>query len=218
MTPTVFYLHGYASSPDYSMAQFFAERAAERGLTLRRPDLNVPDFEHLTVTAMLERIAEEVRACPPGPVYLIGASLSGAAALHFADRYRDAEATRVKKLLLIAPGLDMDGWWQEQLGDDGMQRWRGIGWLDTYHYAYQQPTRLHYGFYEDVARYDAFATDVRVPVLIIHGVHDDVVDHRLSLSYAETRSNVDLRLMDGDHQMLAHSEAIWRAAVDFFEI
>jgi alpha-beta hydrolase superfamily lysophospholipase len=218
MPPTVFYLHGYASSPDYSMAQFFVERAAERGLALRRPDLNVPDFEHLTMTAMLEKMAEEVRDCPPGPVYLIGASLGGSVALHLADRNRAGEGPRVRKLLLIAPALDMARRWKARIGDKAVEQWCETGWLDTYHYAYEQATRLHYGFYEDVGRYDAFATDVRVPTLIFHGIDDEAVDYRLSVRYAETRPNVDLRLVEGDHQLLARSDEIWRAAVDFFQI
>ena len=56
------YLHGFASGPQSSKAQFFRARmAAEYGIDLVIPDLNEGDFEHLTISRQLgviERILE----------------------------------------------------------------------------------------------------------------------------------------------------------------
>ena len=49
---TLAYLHGFASGPGSTKAQFFRARLAELGATLEIPDL-APDFTHLTVTGIL---------------------------------------------------------------------------------------------------------------------------------------------------------------------
>ena len=88
MIKNVLYLHGLGSSPSSNKGRFYAERLSERGANVRLPDLNVPDFEHLTLTAMLERVAAEIRDIPAesGSVALIGSSMGGLTAIHFADR------------------------------------------------------------------------------------------------------------------------------------
>src|ERR1700682_559819 len=73
----IFYLHGFASSPQSTKAQFFSERLAARGLTLHCPDFNQPDFSKLTVSRMLQAIETGIAALPPGDVILIGSSLGG---------------------------------------------------------------------------------------------------------------------------------------------
>jgi hypothetical protein len=67
------YLHGFASGPGSTKAQFFRARLAELGLTLEIPDL-APDFTHMTVTSMLA-IVENLVARGPG--VLLGSSLGG---------------------------------------------------------------------------------------------------------------------------------------------
>jgi len=54
MNPSVTfsYLHGFASGPGSTKAQFFRARIAEHGIALEIPDL-APDFAHMTVTGML---------------------------------------------------------------------------------------------------------------------------------------------------------------------
>ena len=212
------YLHGYATSPDYVQARDFAGRLAQRGQTLHVPDLNLPDFEHLTLTAILARTAEVIRALPDGPVGLIGASMGGAAALHFAERYRAAEADRVTRLLLLAPAFELARGFRQMLGDDGLARWQATGALDVFHYAYGETRRMHYGLYADLAQYDSDATDVRAPTLIFHGTRDDAVDYQQSTRYAATRPWVEVRLVDSDHQMLDQTDAIFEAMTAFFGV
>lgn len=212
------YLHGYATTPDYVQARDFADRLAARGHTLHAPDLNVPDFEHLTLTAMLARAAETVAALPDGDVGLIGASMGGAVALHFADRYRDAEARRVTKLLLLAPALDLAEGMRLSAGEDGFAHWRASNARPVFHYAYGETRQMHFGLYEDLTRYDSHATDVHLPTLIFHGTSDEAVDYRRSVHYAESRPWVDLRLVDSDHQMLDQTDVIFAAMTGFFEL
>jgi len=52
----IFYLHGFASSPKSTKAEYFAERFARHGVPLRCPDFNQPDFSTLTMTRMLTQL------------------------------------------------------------------------------------------------------------------------------------------------------------------
>ena len=47
----VFYLHGFASSPASTKVGYFTDRFGERGIDLRCPDLNQPDFARMTLAA-----------------------------------------------------------------------------------------------------------------------------------------------------------------------
>lgn len=218
MTPAIIYCHGFASSPGSTKANIFARRFEERGVSVRIPDLNVPDFEHLTLTAMLERVAEEIRTCPPGAIYLMGSSLGGAVALHFTDRYRDAEGSRVEKLLLMAPALDFVANRLRQLGETGMARWKETGWREVYHYGYKEQRRLHYKVHEDSLPYDSFRVSLDLPIRIYHGTRDEIVDCEQSRRFAENRPNVQLHLLDSDHELLDQVDVIWEGAVAFFGV
>ena len=44
----IVYLHGFASSPQSSKAQFFAAKFCEAGVPFEAPDLDGGDFERLT--------------------------------------------------------------------------------------------------------------------------------------------------------------------------
>ncbi len=212
------YLHGFASSPASSKAQAFKARFAERRLPLHIPDLNVPSFEHLTLTAMIEAVAALVRRLPHGPVNLIGSSMGGTAALHFADRLKQAEGGRVARLLLLAPALDFHANRINQLTEEGVRAWRESGWLTVFHYGENTERRVHYGLLEDMLTYDSFAVQLSQPILIYHGVHDESVDYRQSVRFAQNRPNVALRLVESDHQLHDQVEIIWAEAVQFFNL
>lgn len=218
MQPTIIYCHGFASSPSSTKANIFARRFEERGTAIRIPDLNVPNFEHLTLTAMLQRVADEVRACPAGAIHLMGSSLGGAVAVHFADQYRDAEAVRVGKLLLMAPALDFMANRQRQLREEGMARWKETGWREVYHFGYKEQRRLHYGVHEDSLAYDSFGVSLDLPILIYHGTRDETVDYRQSVRFAENRPNVQVHLLDSDHELLDQVDVIWEGALAFFGV
>lgn len=209
MTASVIYLHGFPSSPASGKVKIFAQEYARRGLTLRVPDLNAPDFERATLTAMLQRAAEAIAECPPGPVYLIGSSMGAAVALHTVQRYAATAGGRVHRMAFLAPALRFEAGRFGDLDDEQMARWKADGVYPFFHHAYGEERPLHYGFVEDVARYDAFAAPVTLPILIVHGLRDDVVDYRDSVRFAEGRPNVTLRLVDSDHQL--YDKAAWIA-------
>ena len=54
------YLHGFASGPKGAKGTHCRAWAEARQIPFHAPDLNLPDFEHLTLTAQVEAVAELV--------------------------------------------------------------------------------------------------------------------------------------------------------------
>jgi uncharacterized protein len=208
MIKNVLYLHGLASSPSSNKGRFYAQKLSERGANVHVPDLNVPDFEHLTLTAILAKVAQEIRDIPAdsGGIALIGSSLGGLTALHFADRYRDAEAARVEKMVLMAPAIEFA---------HDQESWRRDGHIMWFHHSYGEERPLHYGLVEDIKQYDSYAVKIDKPILIYHGTHDESVDYQQSVRFAQERANVDLQLLDSDHQLLDKTDYMLAGIVKF---
>lgn len=213
-----FYLHGFASSPMSNKAQDFSKRFAALGIPLHVPDLNVPSFETLTLTAMLAKVADEIRTLPPDDICLMGSSMGGAVALHFSDRYRNAEAARVTRLLLMAPAFDFAANRWHDLGAEGIARWRETGAQEFFNYAAGGLKAVHYGLFEDLQGYDSYALSLMQPILIFHGRYDESVNVEQSIRFADTRPNVDLRVVESDHQLLDQTDVMWAAARTFFGV
>jgi alpha-beta hydrolase superfamily lysophospholipase len=219
MPQSVLYLHGFASSVGSSKAAFFADRFAAHGVPVVIPDFNEPDFEHLTITRMLDQVRAALAAMPPGPTAVIGSSLGAFVAVHAAA----AQATwdqpaRIDRLVLLAPALDFGRVRFGDLGDAALARWRASGRLDVFHHAFGRTMPLHYGLYEDAGRYDATALSLGLPILIFQGTRDTVVDSQVPVRWATGRANVRITFLDDDHQLLASLETIWDATFRFLQV
>jgi pimeloyl-ACP methyl ester carboxylesterase len=210
----VFYLHGFASSPASGKAAGFAARLAAHGLTLHCPDFNEPEFASLTVTRMIGQVEDAIRRLPAGPVALIGSSLGAFVAVLVAAREARDRAV-IERLVLLAPALDFGSAGLRELGPDGLARWRNSDRLDVFHYALGKVVPLRYAFHEDAGRHDALSAPLDVPVLIFQGTRDAVVDPAMVERYARGRTNVDLRLVDDDHQLAGSLPVILEAVEGF---
>jgi len=202
----VIYLHGFASSPASGKARWFARALAAHGVAMTCPDLNLPAFETLTVTRMIEQARDAIDAAPAGPVALIGSSLGAFVAVLTADRDR---SERVDRLVLLAPALDFGGNRLRELGGQGIDQWRETGRLSVYHYAYGATRDVGFALFEDAAGYDARTLRVAVPALTFQGLRDGAVSPAMVEQWAATQSHVVLRLLDDDHQLTASVETIW---------
>ncbi|MBE0690868.1 MAG: hypothetical protein IH587_12185, partial [Anaerolineae bacterium] len=143
-------------------------------------------------------------------------SMGGAVALHFADRYRNVEAARVGKLFLMAPAFEFAANRWHDLGETGIRAWRETGGHEFFNYAAGGLRRVHYGLFEDLRHYDAYSLHLALPIMIFHGRKDASVEVEQSMRFASARPNVDLCVVDSDHQLLDQIDVMWAALQTFF--
>lgn len=197
------YLHGFASGPDSKKGVAIAEHLAQRGIALQRLNLRVPSFEHLRVSAMIDVVRTALGAADEQAVVL-GSSLGGFTAARVAER--DA---RVRALVLLAPAFQLVKRWRARLGDAEWRAWEERGWLEVDDHTSGGRSRVDFEFTRDLERVDATPfPDVRVPTLIVHGTHDDVVDFALSREFAASRPWVRLVPVDDGHELVRSLDRI----------
>ncbi len=175
----------------------FAEHFAARGIEIDRLDLRVPSFEHLRLSAMIDTAQRAIGDDPHERAVLIGSSLGGLTAARLAER-----DPRIGVLVLFAPAFQLALRWRTALGD-GFTDWERTGWREVLDYTTGQPARVDFGFVEDARAVDVGFPDVRVPTLIIHGAHDDVVPIDHSRRFAAGKRNVQLVEVDDGHELVA---------------
>lgn len=207
----IFYLHGFASSPRSSKAAFLAGRLREHGLELHTPDFNTPDFTTLTMTRMIDQVVDALDGLPRGPAALIGSSLGAFVAVQAAA----VRAHRIDRLVLLAPALDFGGNRTREMGGVGIDEWRQRGHLDVFHYGLGRVLPVHYGLYDDACRYDCLTLNLGMPVQVFQGRRDSAVDPAMVEAWAAARENVELHLLDDDHQLTASLDRIWEAMPRF---
>jgi pimeloyl-ACP methyl ester carboxylesterase len=207
----VFYLHGFASSPNSTKVGYLSDRLHEHGIRVRCPDFNQPDFSTLTLTRMLEQLATELVALDGDRATLIGSSLGGTLAILAAARF----PSQVDRLVLLAPAVMFAKPGHHLLPPERVEEWRRRGALPFFHHADNVERELNFVFYEDSLQYDAFNAAIGQPALIFQGVGDASVDFRTVEAFAKSRPNVTLSLLDDDHQLIASLPRIWNDVQPF---
>jgi uncharacterized protein len=208
----IFYLHGFASSAKSSKAAFLAQKLAPR--RLHSPDFNEPDFESLTITRMIEQTGRAMDAAGEGPVALIGSSLGGFVALQAATRWPE----RVQRLVLLAPAVDLRPERLAELGNRTIADWRSTGTLDIFHFGYGRMMTLGFDLYRDAEQYDAMALVVPQPIQVFQGLRDEAVNPDTVERWSAARPNVELHMLDDDHQLHASLDYIWEASKVFLHV
>ena len=211
----VFYLHGFASSANSTKAAFFESKLRALGLALHTPDFNDPDFSTLTITRMVEQVVAAIDALPGGgPVALIGSSLGAFVAVQTAVKRPD----RVSHMILLAPALDFGGSRMRDFGDRGLDEWKRTGQLNVFHYGYGRMLSVGYELYSDACGYDCVNTALSMPIQIFQGTRDTAVDPAGVERWARLRQNVELHLLDDDHQLGASLDRIWTESKRFLAV
>lgn len=190
------YAHGFASGPQSTKGVAFAEHFARQGVTVDRLNLRVPSFEHLRLSAMIET----ARAAIGGPddrAVMVGSSLGGLTTARLAEH-----DPRVIAVMLLAPAFQLIPRWKQQLGP-AWDEWKRTGWRDVRDYTSDAPSRIDFGFTEDVAAVDRGFPELTIPTLICHGIHDDAVPVDHSRRFAAGRDNVRLIELDDGHELAA---------------
>ena len=202
----ILYLHGFASGPQSRKARFFREQLAEAGCPLEIPDLTAGDFEHLTIGGQL-RVIQDLAA--GNPVTLIGSSLGGYLAALYASQHEEVE-----RLVLLAPAFEFAEHWGDMLGADKMAEWRRTGKLPIYSYAAGAPRELGFQIYEESRLWPSNPAFSQ-PARIFHGTADTVVPADISERYAAAHPNVEITLLNSDHELIDALPEIWRRVRDF---
>ena len=203
------YLHGFASSARSTKAIAFAAKAAEAGWSFACPDLNLPEFESLTITRMIGQVSDAVAASPAPRVALVGSSLGALVALEAAVRAQPGSEPPIDALVFLAPALDLAPGMERHLGPAAMERWERTGALDVFHFGDERTRSLQWTFMEDARRYDPQQTVTTLPVLIYQGRRDQVVDAAVVTGWAARQPRAILHLLDDDHQLLTSLDLMW---------
>jgi pimeloyl-ACP methyl ester carboxylesterase len=135
-------------------------------------------------------------------------------AVHAAAKWPD----QVAKLVLMAPALDF--------GDDGLKGpggtdlagWKAAGHLNVFHFAYGRMLPVHYELYADARRYDAMNADLKMPILVFQGRRDSAVDPATVEAWSRRRPNVELHMLDDDHQLKVSLSYIWEKLATFLDL
>ncbi len=205
MTP-ILYLHGFASSPASKKACIFQQRFRAAGLDLQVPNLAEDGFRHLTISGQLGVIE---RAARGRAVSLIGSSMGGYLAALYAARHPEVE-----KLVLLAPAFGFARLWAESLGAEQVAAWKRDGSMPVMNYSEGCETPLDWQLMEDAQRFEEEPAILQ-PCLIYHGVNDTVVPVKVSRSFARTRTCVELREVDSDHELMNVVDEMWLGSREF---
>ena len=212
--PVMVFLHGgdwQAFSKEDN--GFGAPAFVAAGVTFVVPDLNAPDFTTMTMSRMLEQLTTAI-ANTGGRATLIGSSLGAALAVLAAGQMK----TAVERLVLMAPAVMLAKPGHSLLPPDRIAQWERNGATSFFHYGFDEERMLNFEFYADSLRHDPYEVDFPQPTLIFQGRRDVVVDYRSVESFARTRDNVTLRLLDDDHQLTASLPYIWQETAAFLEM
>ena len=206
----VFYLHGFASSPQSAKAQFLSKRFGERGITLRIPDFNKPDFPSLTISRMLQQLEHELSTLPTDDeekIVLIGSSLGGLVAVEAAARN---PWVGISHVVLLAPALEFEWPKWPEIGEAGVEGWRQNGEIEVFHYGENGKRKLKYSFYEDAHKYKPLSRQLELPLLIFQGRRDESVNPATVEKFAKAQRRTTLHMLDDEHQFKKSLPFIWR--------
>ena len=204
----VLYLHGFASSAASTKAGFFGNRLRKRGIVVETPDFNEPDFSTLTVTRMVGQVVDRIDGSPE-PVALIGSSMGAFVAIQVALR------REVERLVLLAPALEFAKGTELKLGDRSLPEWERAGVTNVFHYGYGRVVPVHYALYSDACGYDCVDARLTMPIQVFQGRHDTVVHPAAVERWARSRPNVELHMLDDDHQLGASLDYMGREVERF---
>ena len=207
----IVYLHGFASSPLSSKAQFFRRKFAECGVRMEIPQLDEGRFEELTISSQLAVIE---RAVGERPAILMGSSLGGYLAALYASLHATQHPPQIERMVLLAPAFQFPRRWRERYSPED---WKREGSMPVFHYGEGRERRLGYQFAADAAQYEdepAFPQ----PVLIFHGVQDSVVPAGISSAYAARHPNVELVLLESGHELTDVLEPMWLKTSSYLSV
>ena len=189
------YLHGFASGPGGAKGSHCRAWAEARHIPFHAPDLNLPDFEHLTVTAQVAAVTELIQGLAEPPV-VVGSSMGGLVAAAAAQK-----GVAMARLILLAPAF---GFARRRLAGRRWAGYRKRGTMPTFHHAEGQWLTLGPELLPDLPLFlDDDRWQLTPPVAILHGRRDEAVPLSESQGFAARHPGTVLRVLEDDHGLLA---------------
>jgi hypothetical protein len=193
--PSLVYLHGFSSSPRGNKGTFVRLWAQRHGLPFHAPDLNLPTFETLTLTAQVEAVEALLRRLPEPPV-LIGSSLGGFIATAVAQR-----GAPLHSLLLLAPAIHFA---RRRVSSPAWAGYRERGTMEVFHFGEGKPLHLGPELLRDLPNWlEDDRWRIAVPTVILHGRADEAVPLAESEAYRDRNPGAVLHVLEDDHGLLA---------------
>ncbi len=189
------YLHGFASGPQGAKGVHCRDWARARGIGFHAPDLNLPDFEHLTISAQVAAVEALLRGLGEPPV-VVGSSMGGLVAAAVAHR-----GAAMAQLILLAPAF---GFARRRLAGRRWAGYRRRGSMPTFHHAEGRMRTLGPELLPDLPLWQNDRDwQLAVPVTILHGRADEAVPLAESEGFAARHPGARLRVLEDDHGLLA---------------
>ncbi len=219
----VLYVHGFGSTGAGEKPAAFEAACARRRWTFMSFDLrghgqSSGSMLELRASGVLDDVAvvgEYLASHGVRRLGLVGSSMGGWASAWYSVRHPE----RVLACVCLAPAFHFFHHRWACLSDSERQAWKQTGrlrvqnrWLDT---------EVGYGLAEELEQFPVglLATQLTRPLLIFHGLLDDIVPYSHSLALVEQTlaPEVELRLWkSGDHRLLAYKDEMAEEACRFF--
>lgn len=205
------YLHGFADGPHDLKGQYCHAWAEARGIVFHGPDLNIPTFESVTISAQVEAVETLVEQLE-SPAVLVGSSLGGLVAVAVAHR-----RARLKTLILLAPAF---GFARRRLESDMWAGYRLRGSFPVWHSAMGRWARLGPQLLEDLPAWtQEDAWRVETSTVVLHGRRDEVVLVEESEAFVRRHPQARLLILDDGHDLSAapSMDALGRVLTEVFD-
>lgn len=219
--PVVIFAHGLGSVRGGEKAVALEAECARRGWAFAACDFRGHGASSGTMLELrgsrlledLDAITRTVTERIAGPLCLFGSSMGGWAAAWFAARHPE----RVAACAFVAPAFRFLEW--NRLSQTERDEWQRTGrhrvcneFIDL---------ELGSGLIAEASdfQFETLAERFRSPLIIFHGMRDDLVPDTQSLEFAARCASTDVEVVitkQGDHRLNHDKEKIARAACDFF--
>ncbi len=207
------YLHGFASSPLSRKAKFFEAAIREAGWKCHTPDLNLPTFEKLSISAQMESCLALASTFDDDPLVLVGSSMGGLLAALLYERLPQTVA-----IILLAPGFGIAERWPALIGEEGMKEWETSGTRSFFHYRAGCELPLHFGFARELSNLKTDDFILEIPTLVFHGVDDQTVPVEYARKFARQNPTwASLVELNDGHELAESLERIWTDSQKFVQ-
>jgi len=88
--------------------------------------------------------------------------------------------------------------------------------IQVFHYRYNKEMALKTDLFRDAIHWDSLPLSRKIPIRVVHGIHDETVDIQESRDFAKSRPWCQLKELDSDHGLISCIDWIVDDCVNFF--